>query len=186
MMEDSSRGLRRSKGQESVLCSRPKASGQLAGEMAGRDGRRHARISTNREGQSDLVGKRQAQEESVKHAVAAGDVEGHRGRRRDGARQAQFNFPVRCIGSTGLSVGAGNVSKPRRRRRRTEQRLGGLSTIVADSLVKAAVSIRWVPHPQMSADGLAKAELAKTTGTLEHSIKTGHFTLVQEQKTMKQ
>ena len=64
--------------------------------------------------------------------VAAGGGEGHHGRRRDGARQAQFAVTVHCTGSTGLSVGAGTASMPHGRRqvsvRRTEQGLSGLPT----------------------------------------------------------
>ena len=56
--------------------------------------------------------------------------------------------------------------------------------IVADSLARAGASIRWVPSPQLPADGLSKAELFKTNGVLEQLIETGHFTLVQEQATI--
>ena len=34
--------------------------------------------------------------------------------------------------------------------------------IVADTLAKAAASVRWVSHAQMPADGPTKAQLAKT------------------------
>ena len=40
--------------------------------------------------------------------------------------------------------------------------------IVADPLATAGGSIRWVPRPQISADGLTKAESAKANGALEH------------------
>ena len=43
-----------------------------------------------------------------------------------------------------------------------------------------------MPHPQMPVDSLSKAELVKTKETLEHLIKKGHFTLVQEQSVMQQ
>ena len=87
-------------------------------------GRRNAHIPED-ESQSDLVAKRQAQEEGVKHACtrdlflsqeAAGDVQRQHGRRRDGARQAQYAVPVRRTGSMGPSVGTGDISKPHRRR----------------------------------------------------------------------
>ena len=41
-------------------------------------------------------------------------------------------------------------------------------------------------HPHLPADGLTKAELAKTSGALEHLLKTGHLTWVQEHATMEQ
>ena len=106
---------------------------------------------------------------------------------------------VRRTGSTRRSVGASNVSKSHRRREvffdvlskcsagsRQDGRSAVEMAIVADSLPNAGASIRLVPRPEMPADALTKPELAKTNGRLEHLIKTGHFTLVLLQATMKQ
>ena len=143
-----------------------------------RDGQRNAHIPED-ESQSDLVAKRQAQEEGVKHACtrdlflsqeAAGDVQRQHGRRRGGARQAQYAVPVRRTGSMGPSIGTGDISKPHRRHevfvprgapkvQRAHDKSGG-----AQSRWRSwpTLSVRWEPRPQMPADGLTNAELATT------------------------
>ena len=164
-----------------------------------RDGRRNAHIPKD-ESQSDLVAKRQAQEEGVKQACtrdlflsqeAAGGVQRQHGRRRGGARQAQCAVPVRRTGSMGPSVGTGDISKPHRRREvfvpRGAPGFSGLSTSPEErSRDGDRGRLRWVPRPQMPADGLTNAELATTNGALEYVIKTGRLTPQQKQAKMKQ
>ena len=94
---------------------------ELDSSQAGRDGRRNVHIPKNRESQSNLVEKRQAQEEGVKHAcrrdlcsesgrggggMTASDVEGHHGRRRGGAQQAQFAKHRRTVSQDQRGAGA--------------------------------------------------------------------------------
>ena len=89
-------------------------------------------------------------------------------------------------GPLGHSVGAGDVFKPHRRRevfiKRAEQGLSSLSTRPKERRRdgdRDRLSGRLAPPSHGSC-------IQSRVGALERLMKTGHFTLVQEQATMKQ
>ena len=151
-----------------------------------RDGRRNAHIPED-ESQSDPRGEAPGSRGRCQARLH----ERQHGRRRGGARQAQYAVPVRRTGSLGPSVGTGDISKPHRRREvfvpRGAPGFSGLSTSPEEgSRDGDRGRLRWVPRPQMPADGLTNAKLATTNGALEFVIKTGRLTPQQKQAKMKQ
>ena len=57
--------------------------------------------------------------------------------------------------------------------------------IIRQSLIHPNSSIRWVPHPFMPVDSLTKADPAKCNAAMDHLIKTGKVSLVDESQELR-